>query len=103
MTSIDADGTRDGYDLELTRQIAADVEVPVIASGGAGEARHLGEAFAAGAESPLPEMEIQYGDYADWERETLQGDYLAGLSAFWRERLAGRGAEEPATPDPVAV
>ena len=52
-TSIDADGTRDGYDVELTRRIADAVEVPVIASGGAGRAEHLAEAFAAGAEAAL--------------------------------------------------
>jgi imidazole glycerol-phosphate synthase subunit HisF len=53
LTSIDADGTRAGYDLVLTRAVAAAVEVPVIASGGAGETRHLAEAFAAGAEAAL--------------------------------------------------
>jgi imidazole glycerol-phosphate synthase subunit HisF len=53
VTSIDADGTRDGYDLALTRTIAAAVSVPVIASGGAGEARHLAEAFEAGADAAL--------------------------------------------------
>jgi imidazole glycerol-phosphate synthase subunit HisF len=53
LTSIDADGTRAGYDLELTRAVAEAVEVPVIASGGAGETRHLAEAFAAGAEAAL--------------------------------------------------
>jgi imidazole glycerol-phosphate synthase subunit HisF len=53
LTSIDADGTREGYDLELTRAVAAAVPVPVIASGGAGGATHLGEAFAAGAEAAL--------------------------------------------------
>jgi cyclase len=53
LTSIDADGTRQGYDLELTRAVAAAVETPVIASGGAGETRHLAEAFAAGAEAAL--------------------------------------------------
>ena len=53
VTSIDADGTRDGYDLELTRRIADAVEVPVIASGGAGRAEHMAEAFAAGAEAAL--------------------------------------------------
>ena len=47
------DGTRAGYDLELTRSVAGSVTVPVIASGGAGEAAHLGEAFAAGAEAAL--------------------------------------------------
>jgi cyclase len=45
LTSIDADGTRDGYDLELTGAVAAAVDVPVIASGGAGEARHVAEAL----------------------------------------------------------
>ncbi|HET9509394.1 MAG TPA: imidazole glycerol phosphate synthase cyclase subunit [Gaiellaceae bacterium] len=53
VTSIDADGTRAGYDLELTAATAAATTVPVIASGGAGEARHLGAAFAAGAEAAL--------------------------------------------------
>ena len=53
LTSIDADGTRAGYDLALTGAVAAAVRVPVIASGGAGEAQHLAEAFAAGAEAAL--------------------------------------------------
>jgi cyclase len=45
LTSIDADGTREGYDLELTSAVADAVSVPVIASGGAGEARHVAAAF----------------------------------------------------------
>ena len=45
LTSIDADGTREGYDLEVTRAVAEAVSVPVIASGGAGEARHVAEAL----------------------------------------------------------
>jgi imidazole glycerol-phosphate synthase subunit HisF len=53
LTSIDADGTRSGYDLGLTRAVADAVPVPVIASGGAGEARHLAEAFEVGAEAAL--------------------------------------------------
>ncbi len=53
LTSIDADGTRAGYDLELTAAVADAVEAPVIASGGAGEASHLADAFAAGAEAAL--------------------------------------------------
>lgn len=53
LTSIDADGTRAGYDVALTRAVVEAVEVPVIASGGAGEARHLAEAFAVGAEAAL--------------------------------------------------
>jgi len=45
LTSIDADGTRAGYDLELTEEVADAVSVPVIASGGAGEAIHVAEAL----------------------------------------------------------
>ncbi|MGB9273980.1 MAG: imidazole glycerol phosphate synthase subunit HisF, partial [Terrimicrobiaceae bacterium] len=43
LTSMDADGTCGGYDIELTRAVSAEVEVPVIASGGAGELEHLAE------------------------------------------------------------
>jgi cyclase len=46
LTSIDADGTRDGYDLALTRAVAEAVPVPVIASGGAGSAEHVAAALA---------------------------------------------------------
>ena len=45
LTSIDADGTRAGYDLELTAAVAGAVDVPVIASGGAGNARHVADAL----------------------------------------------------------
>ena len=45
LTSIDADGTRDGYDLALTREVAAAVSIPVIASGGAGSAPHVAAAL----------------------------------------------------------
>jgi imidazole glycerol-phosphate synthase subunit HisF len=53
LTSIDADGTRGGYDLALTGAVAAAVSVPVIASGGAGDGTHLADAFAAGADAAL--------------------------------------------------
>jgi imidazole glycerol-phosphate synthase subunit HisF len=46
LTSIDADGTREGYDLDLTGAVAAAVSIPVIASGGAGSARHVARALA---------------------------------------------------------
>ncbi len=48
ITSIDRDGSRDGYDLELTRRITDAVTVPVIASGGAGSAAHVRDAFTIG-------------------------------------------------------
>ena len=54
LTSIDHDGTRMGYDLELTRAVVEAVDVPVIASGGAGEPRHFLEVFTvAGADAAL--------------------------------------------------
>ena len=48
LTSIDRDGVRTGYDPELTRAVSDAVDVPVIASGGAGEAAHLRDAFTEG-------------------------------------------------------
>ena len=60
LTSIDADGTKAGYDLTLTREIASAVGVPVIASGGAGEKAHFYEAFAAGADAALAASLFHY-------------------------------------------
>ena len=48
LTSIDRDGARIGYELELTRAVSDTVPIPVIASGGAGEASHLRDAFEQG-------------------------------------------------------
>ena len=48
LTSMDGDGTKAGYDLELTRQIAENVKIPVIASGGAGKLEHFKEALSIG-------------------------------------------------------
>ena len=48
LTSIDRDGVRGGYDLELTRSVSDRVDVPVVASGGAGDASHLRDAFTEG-------------------------------------------------------
>ncbi|HEV7937874.1 MAG TPA: imidazole glycerol phosphate synthase subunit HisF [Solirubrobacteraceae bacterium] len=53
LTSMDRDGTSDGYDLPLTTAVSSAVEVPVIASGGAGELQHLVEALKAGADAVL--------------------------------------------------
>jgi cyclase len=53
VTSMDADGTQAGYDLELTRTIAEQVPVPVVASGGAGNCHHIYEALTRGGQRPL--------------------------------------------------
>jgi cyclase len=64
LTSMDRDGTNDGYDLELTRAVAEAVPVPVIASGGAGELAHLSEAITAGqADAVLCASIFHYGTY----------------------------------------
>ncbi len=64
INSIDADGTKDGYELKLTRLIADSVGIPVIASGGAGKPEHLYEAFAEGhADAALVASIVHYGEY----------------------------------------
>ena len=63
LTSMDRDGTEDGYDLELTAAVAEAVGVPVIASGGAGELRHLVEALQAGADAVLCASIFHYGRF----------------------------------------
>jgi imidazole glycerol-phosphate synthase subunit HisF len=64
LTSMDRDGTRDGYDLELTRAIAEAVDVPVIASGGVGGPEHMVAGFAAGADAALAASIFHYGQYS---------------------------------------
>lgn len=62
VTSMDADGTQAGYDIELTRTIANSVDVPVIASGGAGNCDHIREAITEGkAEAALLASLLHYG------------------------------------------
>jgi imidazole glycerol-phosphate synthase subunit HisF len=61
LTSMDRDGTNAGYDLALTAAVARAVTVPVIASGGAGELQHLGEAVRAGADAVLCASIFHYG------------------------------------------
>src|SRR5918911_1062873 len=53
LTSMDCDGTRDGYDIELTRAVSDAVRIPVIASGGAGKVEHFYDALAAGGASAV--------------------------------------------------
>lgn len=64
LTSMDRDGTKDGYDLDLTRAVGEAVDVPVIASGGVGEPRHMVEGFAAGADAALAASIFHFGTYS---------------------------------------
>jgi cyclase len=59
---MDADGTKDGYDLPLIRLVRAAVAVPVIASGGAGKLADFGPAVAAGADAVLAASVFHFGD-----------------------------------------
>ena len=64
LTSMDRDGTRDGYDLPLLERVAAAVNVPIIASGGAGTLDHLVEALAPGrADAVLAASIFHFGEY----------------------------------------
>ncbi len=63
LTSMDRDGTSDGYDLELTQAVADAVGVPVIASGGAGELDHLTDALRSGADAALCASIFHYGHH----------------------------------------
>ena len=87
MTSIDRDGGRSGYDLHLTVAVASTVEVPVIASGGAGDADHIAAALRSGADAALLAGVLHDG--------------VTTVDALKRE-LAGRGipVRPPATDGP---
>ena len=75
LTSMDRDGTSDGYDLELIRAIADAVEVPVIASGGAGKLDHLVSAIAEGrADAVLAASIFHYGTYTVAEAKQRLAD-----------------------------
>jgi cyclase len=74
LTSMNRDGTQDGYDLQLTRAIAGAVDVPVIASGGVGGPQHMVDGFAAGADAVLAASIFHYGQFS-------VGDVKAALDA----------------------
>jgi cyclase len=71
LTSMDCDGTKDGYDLEVTRAVSDAVTIPVVASGGAGRPEHLADAIAIGhADAALAASIFHFGEFSI--RETKQ-------------------------------
>ena len=71
LTSMDFDGTKDGYDLDLTKAVCSNVNIPVIASGGAGKLEHFYECFAkTGADAALAASLFHYGIYSVKEVKT---------------------------------
>jgi cyclase len=63
LTSMDADGTKNGYDLPMLQAISRAVNIPVVASGGAGSPEHLWQAFEAGADAALAASIFHYNEY----------------------------------------
>lgn len=75
LTSMDADGTRDGYDIEITCAVSRAVKIPVVASGGAGSPEHLFTALTAGgASAALAASIFHYGQYTIPETKRYLAD-----------------------------
>ena len=86
LTSMDRDGTLAGYDLELTRTVARAVDVPVIASGGAGTLEHLAAGLTEGeADAVLAASIFHFGTYTLAETKA----YLAARGVAGAPRRAG--------------
>ena len=64
LTSMDADGTQNGYDLEMLEAVSRAVSIPVVASGGAGHPEHLYQAYRAGADAALAASIFHYGRFS---------------------------------------
>jgi cyclase len=75
LTCMDADGTQDGYDLEITRAVAEAVSIPVVASGGAGCPQHLADAVTLGkADAALAASIFHFGTYSIRETKRFMAD-----------------------------
>jgi cyclase len=75
LTSMDADGTKDGYDLEITAAVSEAVGVPVVASGGAGKPEHLADAITIGkADAALAASIFHFGEYTIEETKRVMAD-----------------------------
>jgi cyclase len=84
VNSIDADGTRDGYELKLTAMISAAVRIPVIASGGAGRPEHLHDVLTEGkADAALVASMVHYGDYRVSELKRYLHDRGLKIRMSW--------------------
>jgi cyclase len=75
LTSMDADGTKDGYDLEMTAAVAAAVDVPVVASGGCGSPEHMRQVLEGGADAALAASIFHYGEYSIEQTKQYLADH----------------------------
>jgi cyclase len=72
LTSMDADGTKNGYDLEMTAAVSAAITVPLVASGGAGKPEHLADAIAEGkADAALAASIFHFGEFTIQETKRV--------------------------------
>lgn len=84
LNSIDADGTKDGYDLELTRLVAESVHIPVIASGGAGHPDHMVDAVTKGrANAALIASIVHYGEWTLPDIKKHMADAGVVIRTIW--------------------
>jgi cyclase len=84
LNSIDADGTKDGYELNLTRLVAEEVRIPVIASGGAGNPEHMVRATRQGkAAAALIASIVHYGEYTVREIKEYMRDRNVPVRMTW--------------------
>ena len=75
LTCMDADGTKDGYDLEITAAVSEAVTIPVVASGGAGRPEHLADAVTIGkADAALAASIFHFGEYTIEETKRVMAD-----------------------------
>jgi cyclase len=74
LTSMDRDGAKTGYDLDLVRAVSSAVSVPVIASGGAGNTRHLVEGVQAGADAVLAASIFHFGEVSIGEAKRAMAE-----------------------------
>jgi cyclase len=75
LTSMDADGTKDGYDLEITAAVGAAIGVPLVASGGAGKPEHLADAITIGkADAALAASIFHFGEYTIEETKRVMAE-----------------------------
>lgn len=84
VNSIDADGTKDGYELTLTRRIADAVRIPVIASGGAGTPEHMAAAVTQGrASAALIASIVHYGEYTIAQCKEVMAQHGVKVRTVW--------------------
>jgi cyclase len=84
INSIDADGTKDGYELTLTRLITDNVRIPVIASGGAGNPQHMVDAVTTGrASAALIASIVHYGEYTVTDLKNYMADKGVKVRQIW--------------------